>query len=204
MVSTRFVSVHACLAALFVAACSSTIDPCPRGSVMDERAGQCVSTENPGTAGDGGVDASVSPEKPVGDAGQEFPPHDGSVPPVPDPRMDAGTDAQVEGPVPDAAIEAGTSAPDGGDDAGEGDTLEPDAGMLCESDDIANWQAFHTQDGMVQRILACAANPTCGGVSCEFDACLRDTADVHSCDGCVADEASCMFSAEKRRELQPP
>jgi hypothetical protein len=161
---------------------------------MNPHKGRCIpSDENPVAAGDGGVDggATVDGSLVPSDPGGNDPD-----PGIDGPGPDAGMDAAIDAPPGDPDHDAGL---DGGDvykeDAGEGGAPDTDAGMACDSDDIADWKAFHTQQGMVQQILSCAGNPTCDGLPCEFDACMRAAADVQSCDRCVADEASCMFSA---------
>jgi hypothetical protein len=166
---------------------------------MNTRQERCVQGgDDPVGAGEAGVehdgpmeserDAAMGPPAPVPDAMID----------PPAPAQDAGRDAQVEPPwKPDAGHDGDVDAgPDAGRDAATpADAGEPDAGIVCEPDDIADWKQFHTTPGLVHAILSCNAKPLCAGQPCEVIACIRSAAQVQACDLCVADEASCMFMA---------
>jgi hypothetical protein len=100
---------------------------------------------------------------------------------------DVGTDS-------DGGPELGQPSPDVGNGWPDASTGGSDGGdAMCSADAVALWSAAHENPWLVTVIHGCVTGVSCaGGPPCDLASCLRDSAGLEGCVGCVEREAACI------------
>jgi|GEM_PF-3886496 len=185
---------------LSLQACIQVVDPCLEGSRWSESAQACVHTESTdaSTSGDDREDSgTMDGSSQVDGAMVEQGGPDAST--AMDAHVDTSSDAS---PMLDAAGDATTDANAVHQDAAptdsqapEPDSSTPQESPSCSDEDEAAWRDFHLSGELINAIKECyAGNASCLLGLCPLDDCLRQKAQVKTCNACVTSEVECMVA----------
>lgn len=178
-------------AAILLAACGQSINPCPSGFREDRQRDRCVPSRtanaSPATIED---DTSAPIEEDAGSEGMEA--ETGTLPEGAQPldgATETGVDADAADP-PDAPTTTDAQRDDSEAGAEGGvDAAQDGSAGSCSADDLAAWRNAHLVKDMRVTIHNCRVS--CDGAYDCADTCLRQSAGIRGCADCTRAQTEC-------------
>jgi len=176
---------------LWTPACLGTTDPCAAGYRWDDAKMACMPLDAGARDADAGSPGGVDSE--AMDAAVDSARKDGAI------GIDASGDEDASDAIVDATFPDASDA-EISDASRDADLLDAsrdaEAPLECTSDDVARWRGFHLSGRVVEAIGECFSDDPlgCAAGLCPLDDCLRDKAQVTTCQECVTAEVRCVIT----------